>query len=242
MPLSEPIPTVGLAAAQHGDMGGYTPQQAAAPQDGWWARFFRAHQRYMPQSDLDLYAGAAYGTPFEPYINGSVAYQAAPGAFARQPSGAYANPVQTEPTEESRQRYAKVFAESLGNPVLALGADDPSRLGMVLNGGGMPAVGNEPWAGFMTKLMGINGLYRPEADIAVSTQPSMSPIGSTDTHELTHRGLMMTDVPVAQHHPLMGREDMLLGGGDAERNRRVQQIQQEAARRYTERQRAMGPR
>jgi len=52
----------------------------------------------------------------------------------------------------------------------------------------------------------------------------------------------MTGVPVADHHPLMGRDDMLLGGGDAERNRRVQEIQQEAAKRYTANQRAMGPR
>ena len=188
----------------------------------------------MSDDDLKLYAGMAYGTPHEPFVKGELSY-CYDGPFARDDFGIVPDPVPQAPSKETQLRYARAFKESLSDPVLSHGLDF-SKLGMVSNFGWMPAIDRQPWAKALTRVLWFQGLYRPEADIAVSTQPFLSPLGSVDAHEMRHRGLSKLGVAAHDHHGLMNPFE-----ADGIASDRYKQLQSEAADKIAK-SRRMGPR
>jgi hypothetical protein len=175
----------------------------------------------MSQRDLDLYAGMAYGTPFEPYIRGRVAYGTTEPVRFDKNSMIASEPKPVPPSDDTRQRYASVFRRSLQNPSLALGSDDPQRLGMVPNGIWFPGLKGLPslplWDRAMGRLIGLTalGAYARNGDVAVSMQPFWETPGTTDAHEMMHRGLNRAGIPASRHHDLINsqtaRENGLFG-------------------------------
>lgn len=160
--------------------------------------------------DAELYAEAAYGTPWEPFIRGDIAYRH-DGPIPRDvnrirwPSAMVdmfpsLNPTEptdglpklAEPTPDSQHRAMEIFRRSLHDPILAWGADNPGRLSM-----------NQPGTEWKTGGRIANGLYLDGADVAYATGGNPR----VDWHELYHRGLSRLGEPPQRHHGLIGAAD-----------------------------------
>lgn len=146
------------------------------------ARPFYMHSPpLMSSSDIDLYTGAAYGTPHEAYLAGQVSGRPSGRVPAAGDQGWDGYAVQVAPGAkyDDREIAASVFADSLRSPALAYGLDF-SRLASV------PAGQNQD---LRRRINGrIHGAYVPDTDYALSVdEPRLSP-GRISSHEMMHRG------------------------------------------------------
>lgn len=149
---------------------------------------------YDPR-DLPLYKEAAYGTPLDAYLNGGVA-RGMPTPEQLATTGAV--PPLVPSTDSHLHRYAALLKSMLERPTVALGASEPSRIGLA-DEEYVPfaAIGK----GRAAKIPGVRGFYDQSSDIgAAGTDPMTLP------HEFAHRGMDMIGVPVWDHHRLMNED------------------------------------
>lgn len=139
------------------------------------------YPRYDPQ-DFPLYAEAAYGTPLDAYINGDAARgPVTPLLSLMQTPGPHPKAIQSTP--ETKDLYARLLAYSLRNPVTALGASDPSKVGLRKDNPRVEGVNFE-----------VLGYYSPNADVGEANVDRQFGTGVLP-HEFTHRGLSQLRPP-----------------------------------------------
>lgn len=156
--------------------------------------------------DFPLYAEAAYGTPFDAYINGDAARGAVTPKLTQIVGGQH-HTTAIPSTVETKDQYARLMAYALRNPITALGASDPSRIGMVKEN---PTL---PW------VAGMMGYYAPKADVGEANVNRNSRPGILE-HEFTHRGLAALKQPgfdsdpnwLASEHAVMAAQDEQYAG------------------------------